>query len=174
MALAVRPPVVLSRKPERVVQVIKLHRKSYFGIHYPADSLLHPAHAVTEASVLGFSRRADAATVAGWLARHHQITKLWPSRLINPGDGLHVNAGELQPVAEEQLPKDLRGLSIEEEPFTLFLQALSLEGIALRLITDLQSDGSMSSTVFKERMDPQAVQQHLKALLQKKCSDDRV
>ena len=172
MALAVRPPVVLARKPGRVVQVIKLHKKSYFGIHYPVNILHSASDSVTEASVLAFSRRADALTVAGWLANHRHITSVWPSRLLDEGNGLCVNAGEMQPAADEERPPgDLHGLSVDEEPFTLFLQSLSLEGVALRLITDVNSDGNMSSTVFKERMEPLAIQQHLKGLLAKKCSD---
>lgn len=158
----------MSPRPHRVVQVIKLHRKTYFGIHYPVDALESAHEAVTEASVLGFSRRADAFTVAGWLANHRDITNLWPCRLVDQGSGLHVNAGE-SPSWNRENP-DLQGLSVEEEPFSLFLRNLSLEGVALRLITDVHSDGRMSSTVFKEKMEQQAIQQHLKALMAKKSN----
>lgn len=169
MALAMRPPVILARKPERVVQVIKLHKKSYFGIHYPVNALQSASEAVTEASVLAFSRKTDATMVAGWLAKHHHITKFWPSRLLDEGNGLCVNAGELQP-EEDDNPEDMQGLTVDEEPFTLFLQSLSLEGVALRLVTDVHADGNMATTVFKEKMEQQAIQQHFKALLAKQCN----
>ncbi len=171
MAVVARPPTVLTPKPDRTVQVIKLHRKTYFGIHSPVNALHSAADSVTEASVLAFSRRADAKTVAGWLANHREITRLWPSRLVDVGSGLQVNAGEMQPAAEAEVPPtDLHGLTIEEEPFSLFLQSLSLEGVAMRLITDVHADGRMQSTVFKEKMQQQAIQQHFQALMAKKCS----
>lgn len=171
MALTARPPIVLTPRPERTVQVIKLHRKSYFGIHYPVSALQSAVDGVTEASVLAFTRRADAYAVAGWLANHREITSLWPSRLIAEGSGLQVNAGELQPDVDEGVPpRDMHGLTIEEEPFTLFLQALSLEGVAMRLITDVHDDGRMQSTVFKEKIQRQAIQQHFQALMAKKST----
>ncbi len=64
----------------------------------------------------------------------------------------------------------MHGLTIEEEPFTLFLQALSLEGVAMRLITDVHDDGRMQSTVLKEKMQRQAIQQHFQALMAKKST----
>ena len=175
MALAHRPPpctarVVLAPKPARVVQVIKLNRNSYFGIHCPVDARQTTDEAVTEASVLAFSHRGDAFCVAGWLANHRRLAKLWPSRLVDLEVGLNINAGELLRPVAGKLAARQHGLSVEEEPFTLFLRALSLEGIAMRLITDIDSHGKLSTTMFKEKTDQKAVQQHFEALLSKKSN----
>lgn len=175
MALVTRPPPTLASKPDRVVSVIKL-RKSYFGIHcivddrQVADDGVTPAttaDGVTEASVLAFSRRFDAQKVSRWLARHRRITNLWPSRLIDVDHGLQLNAGDLHPYIPEEL-EGVHGLTVEEEPFSLFLRSLSVEGVALRLITDMYDDGRMCSTVFKERIDQPLLKQHLQSLMTKR------
>ena len=157
--------------------MIKL-RKTYFGIHCIVDDRqmaedgvtpATTADGVTEASVLAFSRKFDAQKVTRWIARHRRITNLWPSRLIDVGDGLHLNAGDLHPCIPDEM-EEAHGLTVEEEPFSLFLRSLSLEGVALRLITDMYDDGRMSSTVFKERIDDHLVKQHLQSLMAKRSS----
>ena len=175
MALATRPPPTLASKPERVVSVIKL-RKTYFGIHCIVDdrqtaedgvTSATTADGVTEASVLAFSRKFDAQKVARWIARHRRITNLWPSRLVD--QGLQLNAGDMHPYIPDER-EGVHGLTVEQEPFSLFLRSLSLEGVALRLITDMYDDGRMSSTVFKERIDDHLVKQHLQSLMTKRSS----
>lgn len=144
-----------------MVSTIKL-RNSYFGLHLPVDS-----DGVSEASVLAFTSKPDAESMAWRLALHRSVANRWPQRVLT--DAREFELADFNTDLETAIlgsKLEGHGLRIEQELFHPLVRRLALENVSLRLVTDLEAEnGSFKTTVYREKVDAQAVAMHLKSLL---------
>ena len=164
--LATRPPPApLKKPPQRVVTTIRL-RNTMFGLHVPLRGR-DVIEDVTESTVLGFTHRRDASEIAARLAHHRAVTHRWPGRVLRDGEKFDLFGG-LEDVidAEEDRVLEAHGLRLMDEGFQTLVRRLSLEGIALQLVTDVDVEaGRLSTMCYRDRFDIGAVAVHYNTLL---------
>ena len=152
------PPPASAKPPQRAIATIRL-RNSYYGLHRPTG-----AEGVTESLVLGFTHRRDAEDFAVRLAHHRAVARCWPPRVMDTADSFGILGGMQGDIPDEEA--EVHGLRVAVEPFQVLVRRLSLEGIALQLVTDVDTRfGRLASTVYREKVDAITVAVHLNGLL---------
>jgi hypothetical protein len=150
-----------------VVTTIK-RRDTYFGLHMPVRGLQADHAAITQASVVAFAQRSYAEKFARMIAMHHSSTHRWPDRVVHEEKGLLL--AHCQSPLLDMAFCEPTGLQLQDETFSELVKRMSLQDVAVRLVTTLPGDdGRFQSTVYQDKVSRNEQVSFLDNLLLKQC-----